>query len=107
MTIAPQPMVLTTQQAADLLAVSHPTLIKLLNEKQIPDERIGTHRRIQLREPAGLPRPPAERRKYAAPAATASPIGDGEDTEAVLADLREARKVIAQRRRQQRGWQDG
>jgi len=47
-TLAPRAMRLTTQQAADLLGVSRPTLIKLLEEGRIPYETPNRHRRIRL-----------------------------------------------------------
>ena len=101
-TVVPQTMVLTTQQAADLLGVSRPTLIKLLGDDQIPFERIGTHRRIQLRDLLTY-REQRRAAQYAALEATSSPIDDEDDAETVLAGLRQARKVIAQRRRDQAG----
>jgi excisionase family DNA binding protein len=47
-TFAPLGQRLTTQQAADLLGVSRPTLIKLLETGRIPFETPGRHRRIRL-----------------------------------------------------------
>ena len=77
--VAPVEAELTTQQAADLLNVSRPYLVKLLDERRIPFRRVGNRRRILLVDVMAFKDvDESERRAIAAELTTQAERSDGE-----------------------------
>lgn len=64
-TLLPIHAEVTTQEAAEMLNVSRPFLIKLLEEKTLPFRMVGTHRRIRLADLLEFKKADDERRRKA------------------------------------------
>ena len=97
-TVAPQSMTLTTQQAADLLGVSRPTIVRLITDGQLPAERVGNRHRLLLDDVLTY-REARRQRQHDALAATSVDIDAEDDPAMIREQLREARKAVGQRRR--------
>jgi excisionase family DNA binding protein len=97
-TISSSTEVLTSQQAADLLGMSRPTLVRLLDSGHLPFEKIGSHRRVLRRDVLAF----RERRRQEQYAALdAMPFYDDDD----MPDVREmghTRKEAGDNRRESR-----
>jgi excisionase family DNA binding protein len=48
--IVPESPQLTTQRAANLLGVSRPFMVRMLEEGQLPFHMVGSHRRVYLKD---------------------------------------------------------
>lgn len=97
-TISPTSQTLTTQQAADLLGISRPTLIKVLDGGKLPYTRSGTHRRLALTDVLEY-RDQRRRDQYAAISRLSVDVDESSDIDEVLSDLKIARKAVAAKRR--------
>ncbi|MBC7291468.1 MAG: helix-turn-helix domain-containing protein [Actinotalea sp.] len=97
-TVAPMSTRLTTQQAADLLMISRPTLVKLLEDGLIPHERNSSRRMVLLADVLAY-RDRRRAEQYAALEATSVPLDDEDDLQEALAQMREARAAVGARRR--------
>ena len=98
-TVAPHSMTLTTQQAADLLGVSRPTVVRLIDQGQLASETPGVRRRLLKLADVLAFREARRRQQLEALAVTSVDITDEDDPESVRESLRAARKAVAARRR--------
>jgi excisionase family DNA binding protein len=64
-TVAPTHMQLTTQEVADLLGISRPTVVKLCEEGEIRYTKPGRHRRVLLRDALAYQETQRQRRSAA------------------------------------------
>jgi excisionase family DNA binding protein len=97
-TLVPHTQRLTTQEAADFLGVSRPTLVKLLEEGRIPYDQPGRHRRVLFTDVLAYRERLREERRTALREMTrdASEAGMyGDTAEDYAASLKRARQRIA------------
>ncbi|GAB3435816.1 helix-turn-helix domain-containing protein [Actinophytocola sediminis] len=78
-TIAPHNTQLTTQEAADLLGISRPTLVRLLEDGEIPFGRRGRHRRVMLVDVVAYQEQARARRRANLDEMTRTAFDDGTD----------------------------
>ena len=89
-TVAPQDQRLTTQEAADMLGISRPTLVRMLEAGEIPFEKVRRHRRLFLTDVLEF----RERQRRAANEALSDMVADAQAMGAYDDDPGEARQVL-------------
>lgn len=97
-TVTPQEPQLTTQQVADLLGVSRPTVVRLIDAGELRADRVGNRRKLLLGDVLAY-RERRRQRQYAMLEATAVDFDDEDDPAEVIDRLREARRAVAAERR--------
>lgn len=97
-TITPASMTLTTQQAAEILGVTRPTVVRFLDAGKIPFEKPGSHRRVMLEDVLAFK---AARRAVQYGALDLIGFAADEDAEVVLDRLKKAKVLAGNRRRKQ------
>lgn len=89
---------LTTQQAADVIGISRPALIRIIERGDLSCERVGIHRKVMLRDVLRL-RDARREAQYRALEETATSLDNEEDVATMLAETRAARLRAAEARR--------
>ncbi|WP_084011440.1 helix-turn-helix domain-containing protein [Pseudofrankia sp. DC12] len=98
-TVAPHHLLLSTQEAADLLRISRTTLVRLLETGVIPLEKPSRHRRVRLDDLLGYRR----RQRNAAELAFADMVTDTERLGLYDVDPDEARTALKAARTKTQG----
>lgn len=102
-TVVPQNKLLTTQQAADLLGVSRPTVVKLIDAGTLPAETPGMRRRMVKLDDLLAYRTQRRERQYRALLETSVDYDDPEDSpEAMVEEFRRVRAEVAAERSQRK-----
>lgn len=76
--VDPLPDELTTSQAADLLGVTRPTVVAMVDRGELPARRIGTHRRVNTDHVMRLREELAEQRRSSLDALTELSVQTGQ-----------------------------
>lgn len=98
-TVMPQNRLVTTQQAADILGVSRPTVVKMADEGELPFERPGKRRRMIRLDDVLACRDRRREAQYQAIIDTSTSYDETQDPEEQMKALREVRAQLAAERR--------